>query len=128
MGDELRKVLVAFDGLEDPAGLATWKLQTNRWESVLASKTNVPESRPVNLDPGYVTQAKLVLATTKDRDHRVYLHSGMFAEVTLTYVGRQWTHHRWTYPSYRTTAVAEFAMQCRSRLREHLQATAQFRR
>jgi hypothetical protein len=74
-----------------------------------------------------MTQAKLVLATTKDRDHRIYLRDGMFAEVTLTYVGRQWQHHRWSYPSYRTEEVAAFATECRKRLRQHLRATQQFR-
>lgn len=128
MGNDLKKVLVAFEGYQDPAELADWKRHTNRWESELAASGNVAEIRPVNLDPGYVTQAKLVLATTKDRDHRIYLRSGIFAEVTLTYVRRHWTHHRWTYPSYRTEVVAEFAMECRERLRHHLRGTAKFRR
>jgi hypothetical protein len=44
-----------------------------------------PEPRPLNLDPGYLTEAKLVLATTKDRNHRLYLDRGIFAEVTLCY-------------------------------------------
>ncbi len=127
MGSDLTKTLVAFDGFLDPAGLADWKHQTNAWEELYAAESNHSETRPLNLDPGYMTQAKLVLATTKDRDHRIYLRDGMFAEVTLTYVGKQWQHHRWSYPSYRTTEVADFANQCRQRLREHLSATSQFR-
>ena len=31
------------------------------------------EPRPLNLDPGYLTPAKLVLASTKDHAHRIYL-------------------------------------------------------
>lgn len=127
MGDELKKTLVAFDGFVDPANLADWKLQTNDWETELAKGLGYPESRPLNLDPGYMTQAKLVLATTKDRDHRIYLRDGMFAEVTLTYVGKQWQHHRWSYPSYRTDEVAQFANDCRRRLRTHLRETKGFR-
>ncbi len=127
MGADLRKTLVALDGFVDPAELANWKSQTNRWENELAQHARCPESRPLNLDPGYLTQAKLVLATTKDRDHRIYLRDGMFAEVTLTYVGKQWQAHRWTYPSYRTAEVARFATACRNRLRDHLQATRAFR-
>lgn len=128
MGDNLRKKLVAFGDFQDPAGLADWKRQTNQWEAEYAARSNFAESRPLNLDAGYVTQAKLVLATTKDRDHRIYLRDGMFAEVTLTYVGKRWQHHRWSYPSYRTDEVAKFAAACRSRLRKHLQATRQFRK
>lgn len=128
MGAGLVKTLVAFAGYEDPAALADWKQQTNAWEHALAAEVSAPETRPLNLDPGYVTQAKFVLATTKDRDHRIYLRDGIFAEVTLTYVGKQWRSHRWTYPSYRTPEVAEFAGACRRHLRAHLKATATFRR
>lgn len=127
MGSNLQKTLVAFDGFVDPAGLADWKHQTNDWETLYAAQSDHSEDRPLNLDAGYMTQAKLVLATTKDRDHRIYLREGMFAEVTLTYVGKSWQHHRWSYPSYRTEEVARFANACRNRLREHLRETRQFR-
>ena len=127
MGSELIKTLVAFDGFQDPAGLSDWKHQTNDWEIAYAAESEHPEPRPLNLDPGYTTQAKLVLATTKDRDHRIYLKDGMFAEVTLNYVGKLWQHHRWSYPSYRTQEVADFANECRRRLRVHLKETRQFR-
>lgn len=127
MGSDLTKSLLAFDGFVDPGGLADWKHQTNLWEAEYAEASDHPEHRPLNLDPGYMSQAKLVLATTKDRDHRIYLRDGMFAEVTLTYVGKSWQHHRWSYPSYRTDEVAEFASACRDRLRQHLRETRQFR-
>jgi len=127
MGDNLVKQLVAFTGLVDPAELARWKLQTNQWESEEAQQHRAPEPRPLNLDPGYVSQAKLVLATTKDRDHRIYLREGIFAEVTLNYMRKAWVHHRWTYPDYRTTEVAEFLTTCREYLREQLRQANLFR-
>ena len=128
MGSGLSKVIVEVEQFADPAGLADWKLETNRWEAEYAELTNHGVERPLNLDAGYLSQAKLVLATTKDRDHRIYLRDGMFAEVTLNYVAKAWIHHRWSYPSYRTDEIAAFAMQCRQRLREHLQSTGQIRR
>ena len=127
MGPDLKKSLIAVAGFKDPGGLADWKNETNQWEYEFTESAQYEESRPLNLDPGYMTQAKLVLATTKDRDHRLYLRDGMFAEVTLTYVGKAWQHHRWTYPSYRTAEVANFASQCRADLRQHLKETRQFR-
>ena len=127
MGTELVKTLVAFEDLCDPTGLADWKLQSNCWEQQYGQASNHPEARPLNLDPGYVTQAKLILATTKDRDHRVYLRDGIFAEVTINYVGKQWVHHRWTYPDYRTAEVARFAGQCREQIRHHVRLTKQSR-
>jgi len=127
MGSGLQKTLVASAGFVDPGGLADWKHATNQWEQDYIAASEHEEERPLNLDPGYMTQAKLVLATTKDRDHRLYLRDGMFAEVTLTYVGKAWQHHRWSYPSYRTEEVAQFANGCRQSLRQHLRETRQFR-
>jgi len=126
MGASLQKVLVASADFCDPSELADWKIQSNLWEQTVGKEMHQRGfcsneiSRPINLDPGYLTQAKLVLATIKDRDHRIYLRDQIFAEVTLNYVGKQWTHHRWTYPSYRTEAVRQFAIACRDRLRKHI--------
>lgn len=127
MGTGLRKILIALQPIADPAGLADWKTTTNAWEREAAAEFPGDAVRPLNLDPGYITQAKLVLATVKDRDHRLYLRDGIFAEVTLNYAGGRWVHHRWTYPDYRTADVTEFATRCRTRLREHLRTSGAFR-
>ncbi|NND99603.1 MAG: DUF4416 family protein [Pirellulaceae bacterium] len=127
MGTGLQKVLVAMTDLCEPGTLAQWKLSTNQWEKDYANQADHSESRPLNLDCGYITQAKLVLATTKDRDHRLYLCDGIFAEVTLNYVGKKWIHHRWTYPDYRTEQVAEFAQKCRQQVRDHVQQCGESR-
>lgn len=127
MGAGLQKTLFALWPPCDPAGLADWKLETNRWEQEAASEFAGGPVRPLNLDPGYITQAKLVLATVKDRDHRIYLRDGIFAEVTLSYTGGRWVDHRWTYPDYRTEPVRRFADDCRGRLRTHLKQTGGFR-
>ena len=120
MGTELKKIFLAFENLADPARLVHLKHQTNGWETEYRECAAWPESRPLNLDPGYVTQAKLVLATTKDRDHRIYLDRGIYAEVTLYYQrGRGWQSHQWTYPDYRGGAYHPFLTRCRNYLREH---------
>ena len=59
-------------------------------------------SRRINLDPGYVSGAKLVLSTTKNYDHRIYLKDGIYAEVTLHYRNGTFLPWEWTYPDYRT--------------------------
>src|SRR5262245_45270053 len=83
MGTDLKQCLFAFETLADSADLAGWKLVSNQWEIDYQQLGLHSEVRPLNLDPGYLTDAKLVLATTKDRDHRIYLRDGIFAEVTL---------------------------------------------
>lgn len=127
MGSGLQKVLVGFADLQEPSGLADWKIETIQMEKLYAESSEHEEQRPLNLDCGYVTQAKLVLATTKDRDHRVYLRDGMFAEVTLNYVAKEWVHHRWTYPDYRTDSVTAFVQKCREHVRDHIRQTGKFR-
>jgi hypothetical protein len=72
--------------LIDPGRLAEIKRLTNEWEAEYAALEIHPEPRPLNLDPGYITAAKLVLASTKDQGHRIYLRDGIFAEVTLRFV------------------------------------------
>ncbi|OYP34744.1 DUF4416 family protein [Rhodopirellula sp. MGV] len=126
MGGDLKKVLVAYGDPIDADTMADWKRWTNDLEIEFAKRFTF-EERPLNLDPGYITQAKLVLATTKDRDHRVYLRDGIFGEITLTYTAKRWVHHRWTYPDYRTDDVAAFATDCRNRLRDHLRDSTGFR-
>ena len=72
----------------------------------------------VAFEPGYLTEAKLVLATTKDRDHRIYLHDGIYAEVTLNWVRGGWVNQRWTYPDYQRADFQEFFTKCRDYLRQ----------
>src|SRR6185295_8579129 len=113
MGAGLGKTFLAFERLADPALVADWKLLTGEWEAEYASLGRHAEARPLNLDPGYITPAKLVLASTKDHAHRIYLGGGIFAEVTLSYRQRKWQPHEWTYPDYRRDDFRRFFTQCR---------------
>lgn len=113
MGAGLKKQFFAFEPLIDASALADIKRQTNGWEAEYAAIGRHPEPRPLNLDPGYLTPAKLVLASTKDHAHRIYLHDGIFAEVTLVFRQRRWQPLEWTYPDYRRDDFHRFFTQCR---------------
>src|SRR5690242_1339087 len=71
MGPGLKKQFLAFEQPLDSAALASIKRETNDWESEYAEAAQHAEVRPLNLDPGYTTPAKLVLASTKDHAHRI---------------------------------------------------------
>jgi len=114
MGPGLKRKFVAFDRLEDPARLASIKTLTNDLECKLAAGA----SRPVNLDPGYITAAKLVLATAKNNAHRIYLGEGIYAEITLSWRKRSWRANTWTYPDYRSEAYQRFFTALRARYLE----------
>jgi hypothetical protein len=118
MGVGLKKQFLAFERLIDPAELAAVKCRTNAWEAEYTALGRHAEPRPLNLDPGYVTLAKLVLASTKDHAHRIYLQRGIYAEVTLHYRHRQWQSHDLTFADYRREDYQQFFTQCRQRLRE----------
>jgi hypothetical protein len=122
MGPRLAKQFFAFERLVDPGLTPSIKRITNGWEeeyAALASSTNIAgEPRPLNLDPGYITLAKLVLASTKDHAHRIYLADGIFAEVTLSYKHRGWRAHEWTFPDYQRAEYHEFFTRCREWLKE----------
>lgn len=124
MGESLVKRLVAFTDLVDPVQLVESKNRSNAWEAEYREIGNDWASRPVNIDPGYLTEAKVVLMTTKDRDHRLYMGDGIYAEVTLFYqVPGKWAGSRWTYPDYQMEEFHEFFFTCRDYLRKCLQQT-----
>lgn len=116
MGGDLKKVFWTFKPGFEPADLPEAKLATNQWELEYARVADAAEERPLNLDPGYLTLGKLILASTKDFTHRIYLNRGIFAEVTLYYQHGRWEHHRWTFPDYRREDYQAFFSQSRQYL------------
>ncbi len=117
MGTDLKKQFLVFDRPIDPGAIADIKHATNAIEQQYAQQANHPEPRPLNLDPGYLTLAKLVLASTKDHSHRLYLADGIYAEITLSYRRRGWQASDWTYPDYRREDFQQFFIRCRESLR-----------
>jgi hypothetical protein len=74
--------------------------------------------RPINLDVGYITPAKLVLASMKNFSHRIYLRDGVYGEVTLLYRGRRWEALEWTFPDFASGRYDAFLSEARRRLRQ----------
>ncbi|UCD56836.1 MAG: DUF4416 family protein [Candidatus Hydrogenedentota bacterium] len=107
MGPDLLRKFVGFGRLINPKELAAAKLFTNDLEEKMSEQFG-SERRLVNLDPGYVSPSKLVLASTKDYSHRIYLGDGIFAEVTLHFSNRRFNPWPWTYPDYKTEAYRRF--------------------
>lgn len=118
MGPDLKRWFVSFERLARPDMLAHVKHETNEIEQQIGGQcAGLEIPRPVNLDPGYVDLGKLVLATTKDRSHRIYIGEHIYAEVTLHFQNGQWQAWPWTYPDYRQRQYHEFFMRVRDRLR-----------
>ena len=119
MGAPLVKKFWSFEKLIQPEFLAKIKYETN----VIESGFVVPgAARPVNLDPGYLTLAKVVLATAKDFPHRIYIGDGIYAEVTLFYEKEKWRANAWTYPDYRQEKYHDFFNRMRGALLSQLRS------
>ncbi len=121
-GGHILRQFVSIEKLIDPGGLAAIKHLTNRIEQDLAAKSALDLPRPVNLDPGIVEPSKLVLATTKNYSHRIYIGQKMYAEVTLVFDKGCWRSLPYTYPDYRQQCYFDFFDKVRTRLLEQLRS------
>jgi|WetSurMetagenome_2_1015567.scaffolds.fasta_scaffold161765_1 hypothetical protein len=120
MGPRILRKFVSVDKLIEPGKLAKIKLLTNKLEQKLSKSLALPVPRPVNLDPGIIEPSKLVLATTKNYSHRIYIGKKMYAEVTLIYDKGKWCPFEYTYPDYRQQCYFDFFSKVRERLLEQL--------
>ncbi|MCB4792243.1 MAG: DUF4416 family protein [Elusimicrobia bacterium] len=109
MGTGLLRQWVGFEKLIEQEELSNVKTETNNIENNFLNSSN----RQINLDPGYLALSKIVLASTKDYSHRIYLKNGIHAEITMIYQNKQFTHLPWTYPDYKSAAAAKFFVDLR---------------
>ena len=115
MGCPLYRRFLAFERLVSPDVLVKAKCRTNALESAFTTAGAGP-ARRINLDPGYIASAKLVLASMKDFSHRIYLGRGVYGEITLTWRNGRWQSLPWTFPDYASGAYHEFLTKARRRL------------
>ena len=117
MGDNLSRQWIAFGDLVLPDALAEFKVKTNEIEK---KHLNEKGGRLVNIDPGTVSLSNLILASTKNYSHRVYLGRGIYAEVTLVYKQKRFMPLEWTYPDYREDEALDFFARAREVLKQKL--------
>lgn len=113
MGAGLLKRYWAFTTLQSPDQLAAIKRCTIELEQRVINQSTHAEERPLNLDPGFLSLGKFLLATTKDQAHRIYLHGGIFAEVTLRFHDGEFEPRPWTYPDWQLPQVLNFLKKAR---------------
>jgi len=104
MRGEPKRYFLIFSNLIDPQKLATIKETTDSLEKVFADS----EGRRINLDPGLLSLHNIILATTKNRSHRIPLSDGIYGEVTLIYQDKTFNPLPWTYADYSSKEVIDF--------------------
>ncbi len=121
-GANILRQFVSIKRTISPGRLAKLKLKANRIEKELAEKLSLELPRPVNLDPGIIEASKLVLASTKNFSHRIYIGKKIYAEVTLMYDKGAWRTFDHTYPDYREQCYFDFFSKVRTKLLEQLRS------
>ncbi|NWF52546.1 MAG: DUF4416 family protein [Nitrospirae bacterium] len=116
IGWPLQRQFIFFKSLIDPGLLADIKLKTNEIEASLSTEGK----RNINLDPGYLTLSKVVLASTKNYAHRIYLGKGIYAEVTLIYKDYTYRPHLFTYRDYQDKTHIDLFLKAREILKKML--------
>jgi len=104
MGPGLKRKFIFFENLINPGAISEIKLKTVELEKQFLNESG---GRRINLDPGYLNTARVVLVSTKDFSHRIYLGNGIYGEVTLIYSGKDYQILPFTYPDFRTPEYLE---------------------
>ncbi len=107
---------IFFQNLIDPGLLSDIKLKTNEIEASLSSEGK----RSINLDPGYLTLSNIVLASTKNYAHRIYLGKGIYGEITLIYKDDTYKPHLFTYRDYQDKTHIDIFLKAREILKKML--------
>jgi len=123
MGSGLLRKFVSFDALISPERLPEIKLMTQGLEEGHRWVEGDKRGRRLNADPGYLEAAKVVLASTKNTSHRIYLRSGIYGEVALRFYNGSFQPSSYTYPDYCWPETLSFFAAARSlylsQLRQH---------
>ena len=119
MGTPIYRCFMNFAELIEPETIADIKIKTNALESAFAEEFRSVQ-RPINLDPGYMEESKIVLASTKNFYHRILISRGIYAEVTLHFEKGEWRSFPWTFPDFKSDRYHAFFLSAREKYREQI--------
>ena len=126
-GDSILRVFLSFERLIEAEQLPEIKRRTNALENEFRG-IQALVSRPINLDPGYLENSKVILASTKNFYHRIYLGGGIFGEVTMHFKNTGFQFFPWTYPDYQSPEYQRFFLDLRRIYRTQLRSMCLVRR
>lgn len=104
LGNGILRQYISFQRLIKPEYISKIKRLTIRLER----KFMAEGKRRVNIDPGFISLDKLVLATTKDATYRIYLGKGIYAQSALFFQNKSFCTWQWTYPDYKAEMAIGF--------------------
>jgi hypothetical protein len=115
LGTPINRSFVFFSSLFDTSRLPETKLLTNEIEEAFSEDNK----RKINLDPGYITLAKVVLASTKNYSHRIYLGKGIYADLAMIFQkNKGFQPLPYTYNDYKDQKTIGMFSEVRNSLKE----------
>ena len=121
MGWPLHRHFVSFKKLIRPQDVVEVKLETNRIENEYLEDGN----RKINIDPGYISLERLILATGKNYTHRIYMSKGIFADLTLIYNRGSFKPLDWTFKDYASPEIINLFNHVREKYKRQLSGVIQ---
>jgi len=109
MGQNLKKVLIAFDPLIERDQMSLIKIHSNEIENLFLDNGK----RRINIDPGYLTLSNVYLASCKEYYHRIYIGNGIYLENEYYWSKKDYVFFEWTYPDYKTEGYLNFFKELR---------------
>lgn len=116
MGTPLFRRFISFKALIPPEQLPDIKLLTNKIEI----ETAAAGKRTINLDPGYLSEANVIIATTKNYYHRVPLQKGIYAHMEYVIKGKKICPLEWTYPDFKSAGYLDFFQELRQLFKKEI--------
>lgn len=121
-GKNLIQKLFSFSALIRQDGLAEIKIITNSLENNMSC-----HKLKINLDPGYITLNKYILASTKDGPSRIYLNQGIYAEITLRFINKSFVPCEFTYLNYKTNEYINYLNSVRQKYKLQLRENVEWK-
>ena len=103
-GDNLKKTIIIFDKKIDKKSLVEIKIKSNNIEK----NYSVKNKRKINIDPGYVNNKEVVLASFKKKDFKEDLGNGVFSHKVLEFNNGQIKDFFHTFPDFKNKLVQDF--------------------
>ena len=119
-GKNLLQKIISFKKLIDSNQLAEIKIITNELENYILENDIITNRRNINLDPGYISLDKFILASTKNGPSRIYLQKGIYAEITLRFQNKSFIPNEFTYLNYQSKEYIHFLNSIRQKYKLEL--------
>ena len=114
LGKDLKKQFLFFKKPINQEEIVKIKLETNKLED----KYSKNKKRSINIDPGYLTEIKAVLASAKNKSYKIYIKNGIYGDPVLRYVNNSYQAFEHSFKDFKTKEYIEIFNEARKLLHQ----------